>query len=168
MTSVNRILIIGYAGGDPKVRNTKNGGKVASFSIATTKRWKDRNSGERKEKTQWHNVVTFFPALVETIENRVKKGTHILIMGEMEYRQYQGTDYVDRIAAEIVLDGFGGRIELIDDMRAPGGGGEASRPGGAPPDPDPDDYGGAPARQRQQPTPAPRTAAPDDDSEVPF
>jgi single-strand DNA-binding protein len=167
MTSVNRIIIIGHVGQDPKVRNTKSGGAIASFSVATTKRWKDRKSGDKKEATQWHSVVSFDGPIVETIENRIKKGTHVLIEGEMNYRKYQGTDYVDRIQAEIVVPMFGGRIEIIDDikLRAPSA---LATPGGPAPAPESaDDYGAQTRQQTRQSAPTERSA-PDDDDSVPF
>jgi single-strand DNA-binding protein len=159
MTSVNKVILIGYVGQDPKIRATKGGKKIANVSLATTRKWRDKD-GNRMEATQWHTVVVFDPQpLVEAIARDIKKGTHVMVQGELQYRKYQGNDYVDRIAAEVVITGFGSTIEPITGNDAEYGGG-GTRP---PPADSPSAYGARPAGQRQQ-----IATASDDNDEVPF
>ncbi len=157
MSSVNKVLLIGHVGQDPKIRTAHASGKKMAFlSLATSKRWKDRE-GNRKESTQWHQICVFGEQQVEEVERTITKGTQILVEGELQYRKYQGSDYVDRVAAEIVLQGFGSRIEAITGNAAEGGGG--SRP---PPPDGPESYG----TREQQPRPKPQSQPEND--EVPF
>jgi single-strand DNA-binding protein len=159
MTCVNRVFLIGYVGQDPKFRTASASGKKMAFlSLATTKRWRRGRDGERMEATHWHQVAVFDERLVEEIERTIKKGTHTLVEGELQYRQYKDDSGVERVAAEIVIQNFGGRVEPVrDDGAQPG------MSGARPPLPEgPESYGGG-----SRPKAQPRPQAGDSD-EVPF
>ena len=129
--SLNRAQLIGNVGDDPDIRILDGNRSVANFSVATSETWKDKNSGEKKERTEWHRVVVWNEGLIEVIEKYVKKGSKIFVEGEIQTRKWQDQDGNDRYSTEIVLTGFGGRILLLGDSR--GGNRDpndnASRPG---------------------------------------
>jgi single-strand DNA-binding protein len=129
--SVNKVILIGNVGKDPDIRSFANGGKVANFSLATSESWKDKQTGERKEKTDWHNIAVFNDGLVGVIERYVKKGSKLYIEGQLKTRKWQDRDGTDRYTTEVVLQGFGGTLTLLDSQ---GG----NRP---PPAQSADDYG---------------------------
>lgn len=128
--SVNKAFLIGRVGKDPKVRQTNGGKKIASFSLATSESWRDRETGDRKERTQWHQIVVFSEPLAEIVEKYVKKGSLIGVEGQIESRKWTDNGQ-EKYTTEIVLRPFRGEINLFD--RKEGGGG--------PPPPDEDDYG---------------------------
>jgi single-strand DNA-binding protein len=112
---LNKVTLIGHVGKEPEIRTVGNSGKeVANFSLATSDRWKDKNTGEYKSKTEWHNVVVWNEHLVGVVKRSVKKGTRLYIEGALEYRKWQDKNGVDRISAEIVLKAFAGAIILLD------------------------------------------------------
>jgi single-strand DNA-binding protein len=111
--SINKVTLLGNVGGDPEIKTFQNGGKVASFSIATTDSWKDKATGERKQATQWHNIVVKNEGLVGIIEKYVKKGSKLHIEGKLETRTYE-KDGSKRYVAEIVLYPYSGEIVLLD------------------------------------------------------
>lgn len=117
---MNRVDLIGHAGRDPELRTMQSGDKVANISIVTTDRWKDKNTGERKEKTEWHYVAVFNDHLVRVLEQYVKKGDKIRVSGKLRTREYQDKDGNQRRATEIVLEKFGGEIELLGGKREDG------------------------------------------------
>lgn len=117
---MNRAILIGNVGKDPDIRNMSNGDQVASFSLATSERWKDKNSGERKESTDWHNVVCFNQGLIKVIEEWVLKGSKVAIEGKIKTRKYE-KDGVDRYVTEIVLGRFDGSLELLGSKGEGGG-----------------------------------------------
>ncbi len=121
--SVNKVILIGNVGKDPEVRTFNNGGKVCNFSIATSESWKDKQTGERKEKTDWHNVAVFNEGLVGIIERYVKKGSKVYIEGALKTRKWQDRDGNDRYTTEVVLQGFNGNMTLLDSRNSGGGGG---------------------------------------------
>ncbi len=129
--SLNRVQLIGNLGADPEIRNV-NDARVANFSIATTDSWKDKNTGEKKERTEWHRVNVWNDGLIGVIEQYVKKGSKIYVEGELQTRKWQDQEGNDRYSTEVVLTGFGGKLLLLGD---PGGNrqsdpnGNASRPG---------------------------------------
>jgi len=110
--SLNRVTLVGNLGRDPEIRSLQNGGKVATFSVATSETWKDKTTGEKKEKTDWHNVVVWNEGLVGVIDKYVKKGTKVLVEGKLETRKYE-KDGVEKYTTEVVLTGFGGQLILL-------------------------------------------------------
>ena len=112
--SVNKVILLGNLGRDPDIRSMQSGSKRASFSIATSKRWKDRNTQEQKEKTSWHNIVVFGDGLVDIVEKYVKKGSKIYIEGELQTRKWQDQDGNDKYTTEVVLQGFNSNLTLLD------------------------------------------------------
>ena len=111
--SVNKVILVGNVGQDPEVRQFQNGGQVASFSLATSETWKDKNTGERKEKTEWHRVSVFSEGLVRVVQNYIKKGSKLYIEGQLETRKWQDKDGQDRYTTEVVLRGFDGTLTMI-------------------------------------------------------
>ena len=124
--SVNKVILIGNLGADPEIKSFQNGGKIANIRIATSEQWKDRMTGERKERTEWHNVVINGEGLVGVVERFLKKGSKVYIEGSLRTRKWQDRDGNDRYTTEVVIAGMGGNLTMLDG--APGGGG--SRGGG--------------------------------------
>tara|TARA_B100000579_G_scaffold173487_1_gene141426 strand:- start:71 stop:541 length:471 start_codon:yes stop_codon:yes gene_type:complete len=112
--SVNKVILLGNLGRDPEIRSMQSGSKMASFSIATSKRWKDKNTQEQKEKTSWHNIVVFGDGLVDIVEKYVKKGSKIYAEGELQTRKWQDQDGKDRYTTEVVLQGYNCNLTLLD------------------------------------------------------
>ena len=126
--SVNKVILVGNLGRDPEIRTMQqSGGRVASFSIATSESWKDKTSGERKEKTEWHRISVFNEALVGIIERYVKKGSKLYIEGQLETRKYTDKDGVEKYATEVVLRQYRGELTLLDSA----GGGARGNDNGA-------------------------------------
>lgn len=149
--SVNKVILIGNLGKDPEIRTTNDGTKVASFTIATSESWKDRTSGERKERTEWHRVVIFNDRLVDLVERFVKKGSKIYLEGALQTRKWTDNTGQERYVTEVVLQKFRGEITMLD-----------GRQGGGARDADDGGYSGSGGRQG-----APGLA-PDLDDEIPF
>ncbi len=122
--SVNKVILIGNLGADPEVRSFPNGGKVCNLRIATSESWKDRNSGERKEKTEWHTVAIFQEGLVGIAEKFLKKGSKVYIEGKLQTRKWQDQSGADRYSTEVVLQGFGGVLTMLDSPSGGGSGGQ--------------------------------------------
>jgi single-strand DNA-binding protein len=118
--SVNKVILVGNLGKDPDVRRLNSGDQVVSFSIATSESWRDKTSGERKEKTEWHNVVIFNENLGKVVEQYCKKGSKVYVEGQLQTRKWQDKDGNDRYTTEIVLQRFRGELTLLDSR----GGGE--------------------------------------------
>ncbi|MGI2032011.1 single-stranded DNA-binding protein [Rhizobium panacihumi] len=139
--SVNKVILIGNVGADPEIRRTQDGRPIANLRIATSETWRDRNSGERKEKTEWHTVVVFNEGLCKVIEQYVKKGAKLYIEGALQTRKWQDQQGADRYSTEIVLQGFNSTLTMLDGRGEGGGdrggfgGGRGSSAGG-------NDYGG--------------------------
>ena len=112
--SVNKVILLGNLGRDPDIRSMQSGSKMASFSIATSKRWKDKNTQEQKEKTSWHNIVVFGDGLVDIVEKYVKKGSKIYVEGELQTRKWQDQDGKDRYTTEVILQGYNCNLTLLD------------------------------------------------------
>jgi len=127
--SLNKVLIIGNLGADPEVRSFQNGGKVCNLRIATSETWKDKQSGERKERTEWHSVAIFQEGLVRIAEQYLKKGSKVYIEGQLQTRKWQDQSGADRYSTEVVLQGYGGTLTMLDG-RGEGGGGGGSHGGG--------------------------------------
>jgi single-strand DNA-binding protein len=115
---LNKVMLIGHLGKDPEMRKTQDGRAVANFSVATSESWKDKNTGEKKEKTEWHNVVVFNEGLAGIIEKYVKKGSKIYVEGKLQTRKWQDKDGNDRYTTEVILQGFDGAIKLLDGKNA--------------------------------------------------
>lgn len=124
--SVNKVILIGNLGADPEIKSFQNGGRIANIRIATSESWKDRMTGERKERTEWHNVVINGDGLVGVVERYLKKGSKVYVEGSLRTRKWQDRDGNDRYTTEVVIAGMGGALTMLDG--APGGGG--SRGGG--------------------------------------
>ena len=135
--SVNKVIIVGNLGRDPEVRTFQNGGKVCNLRIATSENWKDRNTGERKERTEWHSVAIFSEPLARIAEQYLKKGSKVYIEGQLETRKWQDQSGQDRYTTEVVLRPYRGELTLLDSRDGGGGGGYGggSSSGGG-------DYGG--------------------------
>ena len=159
--SVNKVILVGNLGNDPEVRTFQNGGKVCNLSVATSERWKDRNTGENREKTEWHRVAIFSEQLVRIAEQYLRKGSKVYLEGQIETRKWQDQSGQDRYSTEVVLRPYRGEMTLLDGRGdnqggyAAGGGGGGSMGyddrGG--------DFGGG------APSPAPSR---DLDDEIPF
>ena len=136
--SINKVILIGNLGADPEVRMSQDGKKIANMRLATTESWKDRSSGERRERTEWHRVVCFSDGLSGIIEQYVKKGSKIYVEGQLRTRKWQDQSGQDKYTTEIVLDGFNGVMTMLDGRSGGGGGGGG---GDAPSYGGDDDYG---------------------------
>lgn len=132
--SVNKVILIGNLGADPEVRSFQNGGKVCNLRIATSENWKDRTTGERKERTQWHQVAIFSEPLARVAEQYLKKGSKVYIEGQLETRKWQDQNGQDRYSTEVVLRPYRSELTMLDG-RDGGGGGGGGYGGG-------DNYGG--------------------------
>lgn len=119
--SMNRVTLIGNVGKDPESRSFQNGGKVVNLSLATAESWKDKSTGERKEKTEWHTVAIFQDGLTGIVEQYVRKGSKILVEGKLQTRKWQDQSGNDRYSTEVVLQGPDARIILLDGKREGGG-----------------------------------------------
>ena len=112
--SVNKVIIVGNLGKDPEVRTFPNGGKVCNFPVATSETWRDKNSGEKQERTQWHNIAIFSEPLVNIAERFLKKGSKIFVEGQLETRKWQDNTGADRYSTEVVLRPYKGELTLLD------------------------------------------------------
>ena len=112
--SVNKVILVGNLGADPEVRNLPSGGKVVNLSIATSENWKDKNTGERREKTEWHRVVIFSEGLARVAESYLKKGSKVYIEGQLQTRKWQDQSGADKYSTEVVLQGFNSNLTLLD------------------------------------------------------
>ncbi|MBB3658679.1 single-strand DNA-binding protein [Rhizobium sp. BK650] len=135
--SVNKVILIGNVGADPEIRRTQDGRPIANLRIATSETWRDRNSGERREKTEWHTVVVFNEGLCKVVEQYVKKGAKLYIEGALQTRKWQDQNGNDRYSTEIVLQGFNSTLTMLDG-RGEGGGAGSGFGGGR----GGDDFGG--------------------------
>jgi single-strand DNA-binding protein len=168
--SVNKVILIGNLGRDPEVRSFQNGGKVCNLRIATSENWKDKNTGERREKTEWHSVAIFQEGLVRIAEQYLRKGSKVYIEGQLQTRKWQDQSGQDKYSTEVVLQGFGGTLTMLDGrdgggVGAPSGGGSGydNRQDGGYDSGYDSGYSGGPAQGGG--TPAPSR---DLDDEIPF
>lgn len=170
--SVNKVILVGNLGQDPEIRTFQNGGKIANLRIATSEQWKDRNSGERRERTEWHTVVIHSEPLVRVAEQYLKKGSKVYVEGQLETRKWQDQSGADRYSTEVALRPFRSELHMLDSRGGGGGGagaggggyggGSAGGSGGGYDDYDrgPQTGGGAAG--------GPGRGAPDFDDEIPF
>ena len=112
--SVNKVILLGNLGRDPDIRTMQNGKKVCTFSIATSDSWKDKETGEKKEKTEWHRVVIFNEGLVGVVENYVKKGSKLYLEGSLQTRKWTDDSGTEKYTTEVIVQGYGGRIDMLD------------------------------------------------------
>ena len=121
--SVNKVILVGNLGRDPEIRTTNDGTKVANLSLATSESWRDRNSGERRERTEWHRVVIFNDRLVDVVEKYLNKGSKIYVEGQLQTRKWTDRDGQERYTTEVVLQRFRGELTMLDSRSDGGGGG---------------------------------------------
>jgi single-strand DNA-binding protein len=166
--SINKVILVGNLGRDPEVRTFQNGGKVCNLRIATSETWKDRNTGERRERTEWHSVAIFQEGLVRVCEQYLRKGSKIYIEGKLQTRKWQDQSGQDRYSTEVVLQGFDGTLVMLDGRE--GGGSRAPSDGGY----GDSGYGGGPAGYDSGPSDdrgsgtSSAPASRDMDDEIPF
>jgi single-strand DNA-binding protein len=152
--SVNKVIIVGNLGADPEVRTFPSGGKVCNLSVATSEQWRDKQTGERREKTEWHRVSIYNENLVRIAEQYLRKGSKVYLEGQLETRKWQDQSGQDRYTTEIALRPFRGEMTLLDGRGEGGGGGDLGGGGRG-------GYGGGPSGQGGG-------GRPDLDDEIPF
>ena len=161
--SVNKVILVGNLGADPETRTFQNGGKVCNLRVATSETWKDRNTGERRERTEWHSVAIFQEGLVRVCEQYLRKGSKVYLEGKLQTRKWQDQSGQDRYSTEVVLQGFDGTLVMLDG-RDGGGGSQGGNYGGGG-----SDYGSGydsgPSQGGQPSSPGPSR---DYDDEIPF
>ena len=155
--SVNKVILVGNLGADPEVRNLPSGGKVVNLSVATSENWKDKNTGERREKTEWHRVVIFSEGLARVAESYLRKGSKVYLEGQLQTRKWQDQSGADKYSTEVVLQGFNSELTMLDG-RAGGGGASA----------DSGDFGSSSPSAPRERRPAMAGARGDMDDEIPF
>ncbi len=161
--SVNKVILVGNLGKDPEVRRLQNGNPVVNLSVATSESWRDKTTGERKEKTEWHRVVIFSEGLAKVAEQYLKKGAKVYLEGQLQTRKYTDKDGIEKYSTEIVLQGFNSNLTMLDGARSSGGGG--SDFGGG----DSSDFGSSrPAAARQPAMAGAGGKRGDLDDEIPF
>lgn len=157
--SVNKVILVGNLGADPEIRTLNSGDRVANLRVATSETWRDRTSGERKERTEWHRVVIFNDNLVKVVESYLKKGAKVYIEGALQTRKWTDQSGQEKYSTEIVLQKFRGELTMLDGRGGEAGGGD-------------DDYAGASASgggfQRAQPSGPKESFTADLDDEIPF
>jgi single-strand DNA-binding protein len=159
--SVNKVILVGNLGKDPEVRHTQDGKSIVNLSIATSENWRDKNSGEKREKTEWHRVVIFNEGLAKVAEQYLKKGQTVYIEGQLQTRKWTDKDGAEKYSTEVVLQNFRGELHMIGG-RSGSGGGDSSYSGG-------DDFGqSSPMDRPRGGGGAKQSFARDLDDEVPF
>lgn len=164
--SINKVILVGNLGRDPEVRAMQDGREVVNLALATSESWKDRNTGERKEKTEWHRVAIFNEGLVNVAKNYLSKGSKVYIEGQLQTRKWTDQSGQERYTTEVVLQGYNGNLTMLDSKGSGAGGGMNDNYGGG-------GYQSAPAAASGGAAPAfgqmPQgNAAPDLDDEIPF
>ena len=163
--SVNKVILVGNLGRDPEVRHTQNNQKVVNMRIATSERWRDRQSGESKERTEWHSVVIFNENLADIAERYLRKGSSVYVEGQLQTRKWTDQSGQERYSTEVVIPRFGGALTMLDGRS--GGGGEAGAGAGAGAGMD-DDMGGGPPAGGGGGRPAARGGKAELDDDIPF
>lgn len=128
MASLNKVTLIGNLGADPEIKSFQSGGRVANLRIATSETWKDKNTGERQERTEWHTVAVLNDGLVGVVERFLRKGSKVYIEGQLQTRKWQDQSGADRYSTEVVLRGFGGTLIMLDGKQDSPARGEAKQP----------------------------------------
>ena len=155
--SVNKVILVGNLGRDPEIRQMPSGGSIANLSIATSESWKDRNSGERREKTEWHRVVVFSEGLVRVCENYLRKGSKVYIEGQLETRKWTDNSGVEKYTTEVVLRNFNSNLTMLDGRNDGASGGRMGSDAGG--------FGGGAPRQMDGPR---EDFSQDLDDDIPF
>ncbi len=164
--SVNKVILIGNLGKDPEIRRTQDGRPIANLSVATSESWKDKTTGERREKTEWHRVVIFNEGLAKIAEQYLKKGSKVFLEGALQTRKWTDKEGVERYSTEVVLQGFNSQLTMLD--RAGGGAGAGSG-GGAEESSDDSSFGSQGATASRKPAIAAAGGKRADmDDEIPF
>ena len=160
--SVNKVILVGNLGQDPEIRSMQSGDRVASFSVATSENWKDKATGERKEKTEWHRIAIFNQGLVKIVESYLRKGSKVYLEGQLETRKWQDKEGQDRYSTEVVLRNFGGQLTMLDSKNSGGGSSFQDNNAGG--------YNAPPQQQQQAASGGGGAAAPVDEmeDEIPF
>jgi single-strand DNA-binding protein len=159
--SVNKVILIGNLGADPEIRRTQDGRPIANLRIATSESWRDKATGERKEKTEWHRVVIFNEGLCRIAEQYLKKGSKVYLVGALQTRKWQDKDGQDKYSTEVVLQGFNSQLTMLDGRGAGAGGGAGDEMGG--------DFGSPGPTAARRPAAATAGGRRDDmDDEIPF
>jgi single-strand DNA-binding protein len=127
MSSVNKVILVGSLGADPEIRRTQDGRAIANLRLATSEKWRDKTTGERKEKTEWHRVVIFSDGLCKVAEQYLRKGSKVYLEGQLQTRKWQDQSGQDKYATEIVLQGFNSSLVMLDSAQSNGGNTEAQR-----------------------------------------
>jgi single-strand DNA-binding protein len=168
--SVNKVILIGNLGADPEIKRTQDGRPIANLRLATTDTWRDKNSGERKEKTEWHRVVIFNEGLCKVAEQYLKKGAKVYVEGQLQTRKWTDQSGVEKYSTEVVLQNFNSTLTMLDGRAGGGSGGGGGGYGG-------DDMGGDFGSSGPSSAPQRRAAAPaggggrsnsDMDDDIPF
>jgi single-strand DNA-binding protein len=160
--SVNKVILVGNLGRDPEIRRTQDGRPIANLSVATSESWRDKNTGERKEKTEWHRVVIFNEGLCKVVEQYLKKGSKVYLEGQLQTRKYTDKDGVEKYSTEVVLQGFNSVLTMLDTRGGGASGGEDF--GGSS-----DDFGSrGPSAQRKPAMAGAGGKRGDMDDEIPF
>ena len=120
--SINKVILVGNVGGDPEIRNTSDGREIANFSVATSDFWKDKSTGERRDKTEWHRIVVFSQGLVGIIKNYVKKGSKIYLEGQLQTRKWTDNNGIDKYTTEVILQNYNSTLKLLDSAGGNAGG----------------------------------------------
>jgi single-strand DNA-binding protein len=155
--SINKVILVGNLGRDPEVRQTNQGQKLANLAIATSERWTDRQSGEKRERTEWHRVVIFDDRLVDVAEKFLKKGSKVYLEGQLQTRKWKDQQDQERYTTEIVLQRYRGELQMMDGRQGGGQPAQNAEPAGQP------------AAAAPQPQPAPQDKQSTDlDDEIPF
>ena len=128
--SVNKVILVGNLGRDPEIRHTQDGKKIVNLSVATSESWKDRNTGERKERTEWHRVVIFSEGLANISEQYLRKGSKVYLEGQLQTRKWTDQSGQDKYSTEVVLQGFNCTLTMLDGREGGGGGGGGGYGGG--------------------------------------
>jgi single-strand DNA-binding protein len=162
MAGVNKVILVGNLGADPEARSLPNGGEVVNLRVATSETWKDRNSGERQERTEWHRVVIFNENLGRVAKSYLRKGSKVYLEGQLQTRKWTDQSGQEKYSTEVVLQNFRGELVLLD-ARGEGGGSGGAFGGGYG-----DDFGGSSGGQQRQQRPQPATFDNDLDDDVPF
>lgn len=121
MASVNKVILVGCLGKDPDIRSTNDGREIANLSVATSESWKDRNTGERRERTEWHRVVIFNEGLATVAKNYLRKGSKVYLEGQLQTRKWTDQSGTERYSTEVVLQGFGSALVMLDSKREESG-----------------------------------------------
>ena len=160
--SVNKVILVGNLGRDPEIRRTQDGRPIANLSVATSETWRDKNTGERREKTEWHRVVIFNEGLCKVVEQYLKKGAKVYLEGALQTRKYTDKDGVEKYSTEVVLQGFNSVLTMLDRAGGGGGGDDFGAGGG-------DDFGSSsPAPRSRQPATAGAGGKRDLNDDIPF